>query len=207
MKTLVQHLDTYRNPDENRRMHKMVGPLLLLASLIIPSALQQQAETVEEKLEVISDWLVDWKTLSSDTQVLITRNQVLITENQDDLQDTLNKVVAEATEVKAQNEQLLVDLADLVKTVQGTQNVTSQLLVDLHVLKGRQAVAGTIQGAQVFMFLAYLSTLFVFYLVKHCKKHHKKVAREEFELLESKLQASRSKRRAAAAKAAKQSPQ
>ena len=185
----------------------MVGPLLLLASLIIPSALQQQAETVEEKLEVISDWLVDWKTLSSDAQLLITRNQGKIADNQDNLQDTLNEVVAEATEVKAQNEQLLVDLADLVKTVQGTQNVTSQLLVDLHVLKGRQAVAGTIQGAQVFMFLAYLSTLFVFYLVKHCKKHHKKAAREEFELLESKLQASRNKRRAAAARAAKQSPQ
>ena len=185
----------------------MFAPLLLLASLIIPPALQQQTETVEETIELISSdiqlisgWLVNWKEWSSD-------NLLKIADNQDNLQDTLNEVVAEATEVKAQNEQLLVDLADLVKTVQGTQNVTSQLLVDLHVLKGRQAVAGTIQGAQVFMFLAYLSTLFVFYLVKHCKKHHKKVAREEFELLESKLQASRSKRRAAAARAAKQSPQ
>ena len=185
----------------------MVAPLLLLASLIIPSALQQQTETVDQKLVALSEWLGEWRTYSSDAQVLIAGNQVKITDNQDDLEDTLNKVVAEATEVKAQNEQLLVDLADLVKTVQVTQNVTSQLLVDLHVLKGRQAVAGTIQGAQVFMFLAYLSTLFVFYLVKHCKKHHKKVAREEFELLESKLQASRSKRRAAAARAAKQSPQ
>ena len=79
-----------------------------------------------------------------------------------------------------------------------------QLLVDLQVLKGRQAVAGAIQGAQVFMFLAYLGTIFVFYLVRHCKKHHEKVAKEEFEVL---YQASRSKRRAAAAKAAKQAPQ
>ena len=100
-----------------------------------------------------------------------------------------------------------MDFADLVKTVKEAQNVTSQLLVDLQVLKGRQAVAGAIQGAQVFMFLAYLGTIFVFYLVKHCKKHHEKAAttrREEFEQL---YQASRSKRRAAAARAAKQSPQ
>ena len=55
---------------------------------------------------------------------------------------------------------ILDDVADLVKAVQVTQNVTSQLLVDLQVLKGRQAVAGAIQGAQVFMFSAYLSNHF-----------------------------------------------
>ena len=43
----------------------MVAPLLLLASLIIPPALQQQTETVEQKIEVISGWLVDWKQQSS----------------------------------------------------------------------------------------------------------------------------------------------
>ena len=171
----------------------MYGCLLLLALAISPSAPQQQTRTAEQSIVALAEWLGEWKTQT-------TRNQHLLATGLDDIED-------EAARVKALNEQLLVDFADLVKTVQVTQNVTSQLLVDLQVLKGRQAVAGAIQGAQVFMFLAYLSTIFVIYLVKHCKKHHEKAAttrREEFEQL---YQASRSKRRAAAARAAKQSPQ
>ena len=186
----------------------MHGCLSLLVLLIIPSALQtqtelkllKQTETVEQKLTVIFEWLGEWRTYSGDNQVLITNNQVHITDNQDDLNSTLNKIVAEAVGVKTQ-------LAELVKVAQATQNVTSQLLTDLQVLKGRQAVGGAVQGAQVFMFLAYLATITVFYLVRHCRKHREKVAREEFELLETKLQASRSKRQAAAARASKQSPQ
>ena len=76
---------------------------------------------------------------------------------------------------------------------------SSQLLIDLGVLKSRQAVAGAIQGAQVFLFLAYLATIAVCYLVKRCRKHQKEIAKAEFEMLETKLQASRSRRRAAAA--------
>ena len=185
----------------------MVAPLLLLASLIIPSALQQQTETVDQKLVALYIWLGEWKTYSADAQDLITKNQVKITDNQDGLVDTLDKVVAEAEGVKAQLEDLIVDFVELVKIAQATQNETSQLLTDLQVLKGRQAVAGAVQGTQVFMFLAYLTTIAVFYLVRHCRKHQEKVAREEFELLETKLQASRSKRRTAAARAGKQSPQ
>ena len=188
----------------------MVGPLLLLAALIIPSALQQQPQqprAVDQKLVALGDWLEEWKTYSTGAQDLITRNQLAITENQNDQIETLNKVVAEAEGVKAQLGELIVDFAELVKIAQATQNVTSQLLTDLQVLKGRQAVGGAVQGAQVFMFLAYLATIAVFYLVKHCRKHQERIAREEFELLETKLQASRSKRRAAAARTGKQSPQ
>ena len=76
---------------------------------------------------------------------------------------------------------------------------SSQILIDLGVLKSRQAVAGAIQGAQVFLFLAYLATIAVCYLVKRCRKHQKEIAKAEFEMLETKLQASRSRRRAAAA--------
>ena len=178
----------------------MVAPLLLLASLIIPSALQQQTETVDQKLVAISEWLGEWRTYSSDAQVLIADNQV-------ETSTQLDKVVAEEEGVKAQLEDLIEDFVELVKIAQVTQNVTSQLLIDLQVLKGRQAVGGAVQGGQVFMFLAYLVTIDVFYLVRHCRKHQEKVARTEFELLETKLQASRSKRRAAAARAGKQSPQ
>ena len=185
----------------------MVGPLLLLASLIIPSALQQQPETVDQKLVALYDWLGEWKTYSSDVQDLIYRTQVKTQDNQDNLVVTLDKVVAEAEGGKAQLEDLIEDFVELVKIAQATQNETSQLLTDLQVLKGRQAVAGAVQGTQVFMFLAYLATIAVFYLVRHCRKHQEKVAREEFQLLETKIQGSRSKRRAAAAKAGKQSPQ
>ena len=185
----------------------MLAPLFLLALLIIPSALQQQPETVSQKLVKLGGWLERWRDQSENNQVEVTSNQVKITSNQVDLGDTLNNIVAEAAGVKAQLEELLVDFTELVKIGQVIQNVTSQLLIDLQVLKGRQAVGGAAQGGQVFMFLAYLVTIAVFYLVRHCRKHQEKVARTEFELLETKLQASRSKRRAAAARAGKQSPQ
>ena len=125
----------------------MHGCLSLLVLLIIPSALQtqtelellKQTETVEQKLTVIFEWLGEWRTYSGDNQVLITNTQVHITDNQDDLNSTLNKIVAEAVGVKTQ-------LAELVKVAQATQKVTSQLLTDLQVLKGRQAAGGAVQG-------------------------------------------------------------
>ena len=184
MKALVQHLDTHHNPDEKRRMVNMYGCLFLVVLAISPSASQQQTRTAEQRIVALAEWLGEWKTQSSDAQDLIEGNQLILATELDNL--------------------VAGDVAVLVKAVQVTQNVTNQLLVELQVLKGRQAVAGAIQGAQVFMFLAYLGTIFVFYLVRHCKKHHEKVAKEEFEVL---YQASRSKRRAAAAKAAKQAPQ
>ena len=65
----------------------MVAPLFLLASLIIPSALQQQTETVDQKLLAISELLGEWRTYSNDAQVLIVGNQFKITDNQEDLED------------------------------------------------------------------------------------------------------------------------
>ena len=80
----------------------MYGCLFLLALLIIPSALQKETETVSQKLVKLGGWLERWRDESQS-------NQVKITDNQDDLEDTLNKVVAEAAGVKAQLEELLVD--------------------------------------------------------------------------------------------------
>ena len=169
----------------------MLAPLLLLAGLILPSA--QQPQTVDSRISSLDTYVRQWQEASS-ARELSTRSAV-------------NDIVEAAAGVKAQLEELLVDFTELVKIGQVIQNVTSQLLIDLQVLKGRQAVGGAVQGGQVFMFLAYLVTIAVFYLVRHCRKHQEKVARTEFELLETKLQASRSKRRAAAARAGKQSPQ
>ena len=108
----------------------MYGCLLLLALAISPSAPQQQTRTAEQRIVALAEWLAEWR-------IRTTSNQVILATGLDNLGD-------EAAEVKAQNEQLLVDFADLVKTVQVTQNVTSQLLVDLQVLQGRQAVPGAI---------------------------------------------------------------
>ena len=175
-------------------MYNMYGCLFLLALLIIPSALQQQTKTVDQKVVDLAGWLQRWKTLSSETQALVIEGQV-------DLENALKEIVAEAVGVRAQLEELLVDFAELVKIAQVTRNVTSQFLTDLQVLKGRQAVSGAVQGGQVFMFVAYLITIAVLCLVKHCNKHRERLAQSEFELLEAKLQSNKAKRRAAAARA------
>ena len=112
-----------------------------------------------------------------------------------------------AVYLKRTVEAIEVVVEELVKLVNVTKANVTHILIDLQTLRGRQAVSGAVQGGQVFMFVAYLVTIAVFYLVKHCRKHQQEVARTEFELLEARLQASRSKRWAAAARADKQSPQ
>ena len=167
----------------------MQACLILLTLAVSPSTTQVVSpQTVNQKLDALSVWLNQWKDLSSSDLELLLRHSILP-----------------------------ADWDKLVETVQVVQNATSQLLlqcnssqllIDLEVLKSRQAVAGAIQGAQVFLFLAYLATIAVCYLVKRCRKHQKEIAKAEFELLETKLQASRSRRRAAAAaRTNKQTPQ
>ena len=167
----------------------MQACLILLTLAVSPSNTQAVVQlrdlvfsagsTVDQKLDALNVWLNLWKDWSAYDLELLVRNS-----------------------------QLQADWEKLVEAVQVVQNATnqlllqcnsSQLLIDLEVLKSRQAVAGAIQGAQVFLFLAYLATIAVCYLVKRCRKHQKEIAKAEFELLETKLQASRSRRRAAAA--------
>ena len=183
---------------DEERMCSMQACLILLTLAVSPSTTQavvklrdlvfSAGSTVDQKLDALSVWLNQWKDLSLSDLELLVGNAILT-----------------------------ADWEELVKTVQVIQNATSQLLlqcnssqllIDLKVLKSRQAVAGAIQGAQVFMFLAYLVTIAVCYLVKRCRKHQKEIAKADFELLETKLQASRSRRRAAAAaRTNKQTPQ
>ena len=81
------------------------------------------------------------------------------------------------------------------------QNATSQLLVELDTLKGRQAASGALQVVQFFLFAGYLLTLTILYIVKNCKQHHARQVEEEVELMEQKLQERKAKRRSAAARA------
>ena len=167
----------------------MQACLILLTLAVGPSTTQVVSpQTVNQKLDALSVWLNQWKDLSLSDLELVLEHSIL-TADWDKLVETV-QVVQNATN------QLLL------------QCNSSQLLIDLEVLKSRQAVAGAIQGAQVFLFLAYLATIAVCYLVKRCRKHQKEIAKAEFELLETKLQASRSRRRAAAAaRTNKQTPQ
>ena len=168
----------------------MQACLILLTLAVSPSTTQQQTQTVNQRLDVIGDWLEQWKTVSLETLQLLLADSVSESHLAVALIELSDRVIQNFTS------QLLL------------QCNSSQLLIDLQVLKGRQAVAGTVQGAQVFMFLAYLVTIAVCYLVKHCRKHQEEIAKADFELLETKLQASRSRRRAAAAaRTNKQTPQ
>ena len=169
-------------------MQNMLSSLLLLALLILPSALQQQG-TVEQKID---------QALEGVAQAL--ENQVVFSTD-------LGKIEAEAVRFRAQLETLLADftlqsteIRELLAIVGATQNATSQLLTELDTLRGRQAVAAAVQVSQVLMFVVYLLTTISIYVVKRCRKVREKSQRKEFELLEKKLLSNKAKRRAAAAK-------
>ena len=165
-----------------------VSPSTTQALVKHPDLVFPAGATVSQKLDALREWLNLWQDSSEYDLGLLIKNA-----------------------------QLEADWVALVETVQAIQNATnqlllpcnsSQLLTDLEVLKSRQAVAGAIQAVQVFLFLAYLATIAVCYLIKRCRKHQKEVDKAEFELLETRLQASRSRRRAAAAaRTNKQTPQ
>ena len=81
------------------------------------------------------------------------------------------------------------------------QNATSPLLVELETLRGRQAASAALQVVQFLLFISYLLTLSIIYVERQCKKRRERLAEEEVELIEQKLQERKAKRRAAAAKA------
>ena len=159
---------------------------IILLTLAVSSSTTQvvSLQTVNQKLTAIGGFLEQWRNVSLNTLgtlVVLLEDKVSEAHLAGALSEVSDRVIQNFTN------QLLL------------QCNSSQLLIDLEVLKSRQAVAGAIQGAQVFLFLAYLATIAVCYLVKRCRKHQKEIAKAEFEMLETKLQASRSRRRAAAA--------
>ena len=91
-----------------------------------------------------------------------------------------------------------------VKVGAGFNASIGDLATELEVLKYRHAASAALQVAQFFLFVGYLITLAVLYVVKTCKKHSKKrdekKCEEKVELLEQRLQERKSRRRAAAAR-------
>jgi hypothetical protein len=167
----------------------MLSSLLLLALLILPSALQQQG-TVEQKIDLVVDRV--GQTLEGSK--LIAR---VVAKTGTDL----GLLEAEIVSVRAQLETLLADFTlQSTEIREATQNATNQLLTELDTLRGRQAVSAAVQVSQVLMFVVYLLTTISVYVVKRCRKVREKSQRKEFELLEKKLLSNKAKRRAAAAK-------
>ena len=110
--------------------------------------------------------------------------------------------------ITRQHKQVLAASAALQRAIgemdlqpQGGQNATSQLLAELDTFRGRQAASAGLQVVQFFLFIGYLLTLSIIYMVKQRRKHRERFAEEEFELLEQKMQKRKAKQRAAAAKA------
>ena len=105
----------------------MQACLILLTLAVSPSTTQVVSpQTVNQKLDALSVWLNQWKDLSVSDLELVLEHSIL-TADWDKLVETV-QVVQNATS------QLLL------------QCNSSQLLIDLQVLKGRQAVAGAVQG-------------------------------------------------------------
>ena len=102
---------------------------------------------------------------------------------------------------------LFKEVGKILEAAQVGQNATSQLLAELETLRGRQAVSAAVQVGQVLMFIGYLLTIFIVYMVKHCQKARERKQNQEFELIEARLLERRSKRRAAASRAKSISPQ
>ena len=162
-------------------------PLLLLALTATPGAQQQQQSEEEE-------------CASSRWAALFSR------EIREALRGIDREVSLGAIRQAGAAEELTV--LEVMIQVEDLKNATAQLLGVLNTVRSRQAASSAVQVFMALAFLAYLATIAVCYLVKRCRKHQKEVAKAEFELLETKLQASRSRRRAAAAaRTNKQTPQ
>ena len=170
----------------------MLGYLLLLAVVILPSARPERADFAG--FTGLGEYLDNWKAVLRDWKNIYLPTRA----RQEEQGVALREVAAAGVEVRAQLEQLQVDFTELIKLIQVTQANMTQILIDLQILKGRQAVSGAVQGGQVFMFAAYLLTITVLYLVKHCKKQQRRIRDEEIELMDQKNEERRSRRRAAA---------
>ena len=118
-------------------MYNMPGSLLLLALVILPSALPKQIKDCISRPAACAELSREVRTV---------------------------KAAAEGNAATAA--QLLVDFTELVKIAQVTQNATSQLLAGLQTLRGPQAVSASVQVSQVLMFVGYLLTIFIVYMVK-----------------------------------------
>ena len=99
------------------------------------------------------------------------------------------------------------ELDNVILAANGFNQTLNHLLEENETLRKIQAAAAAISVTQLLIVIIYLLVIGVSYLVKRCKKHQKKLAEEELELIETRLQERKSKRRAAASRTKSISPQ
>ena len=161
----------------------MRTPILLIALCVLPTAPETfDAKTVDKKLSTIYKRLGTGEGLTVGEEV--ARGLTL---------------PGRGISVERHIEFISDQIDGVVEQVEALKNATAQLLGVLNTVRSRQAASSAVQVFMALAFLAYLATIAVCYLVKRCRKHQKEIAKAEFEMLETKLQASRSRRRAAAA--------
>ena len=98
----------------------------------------------------------------------------------------------------------LESLQRIIDTVKAVHNAPRTNSEELDIVKKRQAVAAAISALQFLLFLLYMGVKKAIYTVKKCRKHHARLAEEEIELIESRLENRKAKRRAQAARKAAQ---
>ena len=155
------------------------------------------------------------KTVSNcDLLVVLNDELTIINEQQLHTASILQKIEAHLHEVLGQLQEVRGGIHNrpprstkAATALKAVQNATSQILSKLDSLKNREALAATIQVFQLLLFLGYLLVLAILCAVKKCKKDRARQVEEEVELMESRLQDRKARRRAAAAKKAGQETQ
>ena len=130
------------------------------------------------------------------------------TESTDQKLDRILASIVDATNGRVLDHSRFVDELNSVILAANEFNQTlNHLLEENETLRKRQAAVAAISVSQLLIVIIYLLVIGVSYLVKRCKKHQEKLAEEELELIETRLQERKSKRRAAASRTQSISPQ
>ena len=116
------------------------------------------------------------------------------------LRDILSKIEESKQILAARLDSVILEVQSVELIIQATtgfNKTLNQLQDDLQTVKGRQAAAAAVAVFQCVIFLAYLGTIGISYLVKCFKKQQEKQLVENLELMESRLQERKNKRRSA----------
>ena len=191
-------------------MQNMVSFILLLTPLIVPSSTQTRTVTLEsldQRLEQLKTQArTHYEILEAYLRVDVLENSLTpVKSDTEDIEDQGREHLEAFLKHREDFTLQSTDIRELLAVVGATQNATSQLLTELDTLKGRQAVSAAVQTFLGGLFVIYLLTIISWGLVKRCQKVREEKAREEFELLERKLQSSKARRRAKE-KSAKEAP-
>ena len=107
------------------------------------------------------------------------------------LRDILAKIEAAEQTVAARLNSVILEVQSvelIIQAATGFNKTLNELVEENKTLKQRQAAAAAISVCQLLLFLAYLGTIGISYLVKCFKKQQEKQLVENLELMESRLQ-------------------